>query len=199
METTRRTAWERYTQPAIRQCFLEMLKKRPIEKISVGDLCEKVDINRSTFYRHYPDIYALLDSIVDECFHELFRNPINNVDSRNAFEDSGYALILQMCALTEQKKELYQLLLFGRTRTQLSEKIEDSLCQLYTNAHESSNYLPSPEVRLNYYYLAHGITGVWLTWLRDDCVLPKEQVAQVVNHQISAFFSKMNELYLPKD
>ena len=199
METARRSAWERYTQPAIRQCFLEMLKKRPIEKISVGDLCEKVDINRSTFYRHYPDIYALLDSIVDECFHELFGEPTRDVNYRSSFEDAGYELILQMCALTEQKKELYQLLLFGRTRTQLSEKIEDSLCQLYLKAHESSNYLPSPEVRLNYYYLAHGITGVWLTWLRDDCVLPKEQVAQVVNHQISAFFSKMNELYLPKD
>lgn len=199
MGTTKRNNWERYTQPAIQRCFLEMLKKRPIEKISVGALCEEVDINRSTFYRHYPDLYALLDAIADDCYQELFRVPISSVDRSGSFEESGYNQILQMCELTEQKKDLYKLLLFGRTRTRLLEKIEDSLCQLYIQAHESSNYLPSPETRLNYYYLVHGITGVWMNWLRDDCVLPKEKVAQVIKHQISAFFFKMNELYSPPD
>lgn len=197
METKKRNTWERYTQPAIRQCFVEMLKKRPIEKISVGELCEKVDINRSTFYRHYPDLYALLDDIADDCFHELFLAPSRSADRSASFEEAGYAHILKMCELTEQKKDLYKLLLFGRTRTQLLDKIEDSLCQLYIQAHEPSNYLPAPEVRLNYHFLVHGITGVWLAWLRDDCVSPKERVAQVLKHQISAFFLKMNELYWP--
>lgn len=195
----KRNRREEYTLRVIRESFLELLKKKPIEKIRVGELCEKADINRSTFYRHYVDLYALLDSIVEECHHDLFHKVISTIDFSGEFEKDGYSYILQMCSLTDQNKELYRMLLFGHTKTHFMQKVIDTSFQLYFGKHTSSSYLSAPEVYLHYQYLIHGIVGVWISWLQENCDLPKEKVAQVIKDQISAFFHKMNELYLSTD
>jgi AcrR family transcriptional regulator len=47
------------------------MRDRPIEKISVKDICEGADINRGTFYTHYKDPYDLLAQIENELFDEI--------------------------------------------------------------------------------------------------------------------------------
>ena len=49
----------RYTKQAIRDGFLRLLAEKPIEKISVTEICREADINRGTFYAHYSDPYVL--------------------------------------------------------------------------------------------------------------------------------------------
>ena len=39
--------------------FLELRSKKALEKITVRELCEKAEINKSTFYTHFRDIYDL--------------------------------------------------------------------------------------------------------------------------------------------
>ena len=43
--------------------LIELMKKKNIKDITIKELVEKVDINRSTFYLHYSDIYDLLNDI----------------------------------------------------------------------------------------------------------------------------------------
>lgn len=183
----------------IRSCFLQMLKKEPIERISVGKLCEKANINRSTFYRHYADLYDLLDTIVDECFQELFHEPVAGAEKDGDFLELGYSYILRVCVVAERKKELYRQLLFGRTNTKLEERMIESTVQLYLTAHEESSYVPSKEAVLHYRFLAYGIIGLWISWLKEDCKIPKEFVASTAVDQIAAFFQKMNERFWTKE
>lgn len=50
----------------IRTAFLELLHEKNFEKISVTDIVTRANINRSTFYAHYPDMIGLLDEIQSE-------------------------------------------------------------------------------------------------------------------------------------
>ncbi len=63
----------RYTKMALKQSLLELMRHKPIEKITVKDICEKADINRGTFYAHYSDSYDLLAQIEDELFNEILQ------------------------------------------------------------------------------------------------------------------------------
>ena len=54
------------TKKAIINAFLSLRAKRPLEKITVRELCEMAMINKSTFYSHYADIYELSDSLENE-------------------------------------------------------------------------------------------------------------------------------------
>ena len=51
------------TKKAIKDAFIELRKIKPLEKISIKELCEMAYINKSTFYSHYENIYALSDAI----------------------------------------------------------------------------------------------------------------------------------------
>lgn len=56
----------KYTKQAIRESFLELLSEKPIEKISVTEICKKADINRGTFYSHYTDPFELRQQLEQE-------------------------------------------------------------------------------------------------------------------------------------
>lgn len=43
------------TRAAIKEAFFSILEYKPVEKITVRELCDKADINRSSFYDHYID------------------------------------------------------------------------------------------------------------------------------------------------
>ena len=54
------------TERAIKQAFMELRAQKPLEKIRVKELCDLACINKSTFYAHYQDIYALATAIEEE-------------------------------------------------------------------------------------------------------------------------------------
>ena len=49
----------RYTKMRIREAFLQCLRKKPVNKVTVKELCQLAVINRATFYTHVsPGAYA---------------------------------------------------------------------------------------------------------------------------------------------
>ena len=49
----------RYTQRVLKESFLTLLKQKPVNKITVKEVCEMAELNRATFYAHYSDCFAL--------------------------------------------------------------------------------------------------------------------------------------------
>ena len=56
----------RYTQNALKQALLTLLKEKSVNKITVKEVCELAELNRATFYSHYSDCFALLEAIENE-------------------------------------------------------------------------------------------------------------------------------------
>lgn len=183
MEQKKRNRREEYTLRVIREVFLELLEKHPVERISVGELCELADINRSTFYRHYADVYALLEEICEDCFQNLFGNLAKNNNPSGTPGRIAYELILQACTVTEENKNLYQLLLFKQPSARLLQKINNAFFQLYLGNHDTL-HSRTLETSLHYQYLVSGILGIWQAWLKEDCKLPKNVVAEIVEVHI---------------
>jgi AcrR family transcriptional regulator len=61
----------RYSKMVLKQCLIELLQQKNIDKITVTELCERADINRSTFYAHYTDPFDLLHQVEREVVDEL--------------------------------------------------------------------------------------------------------------------------------
>lgn len=49
------------TKRAIRSAFAELIKEKPMEKITVKEIAELAEINKTTFYAHYETVYDLVD------------------------------------------------------------------------------------------------------------------------------------------
>ncbi|MCD8501757.1 MAG: TetR/AcrR family transcriptional regulator [Bacillaceae bacterium] len=62
---------KKYTRMVLKESLMQVLKKKPIKQVTVKEICEEADINRSTFYSHYSDQYDLLNQIEEEFIHDM--------------------------------------------------------------------------------------------------------------------------------
>lgn len=61
---------------------MKLLKEKPISSVTVKELCEIANINRSTFYSHYIDAHDLLDKIGKELFDDMYAT-LNQYNFKN--------------------------------------------------------------------------------------------------------------------
>ena len=61
----------RKTRAQLRSGLARLMQEKSVREITVKELVDEVDINRSTFYLHYSDIYQMLDSIEAELEAEI--------------------------------------------------------------------------------------------------------------------------------
>lgn len=62
------------TRRGIINAFLELRSRKPLEKITVKELCEKAEINKSTFYTHFTDVYALSEFLEGDAIAQIIQN-----------------------------------------------------------------------------------------------------------------------------
>lgn len=83
------------TRNLILSSFESLLAEKGFEAISVQDVTDKAEINRATFYAHFPDKYALLDYSISEMFkHEIEKRTLN---ACHYTPDNLRNLILAVC------------------------------------------------------------------------------------------------------
>ncbi len=114
------------TKNSIINAFLELRAKKDIEKITVKELCEKAMINKSTFYSHYSDIYALSEYLENQIASEIIANLEHPEHIFTKPEEFNRELF---CAYMSQEN-LIQTLFSGSRSNQLLYRIEKSLKEI---------------------------------------------------------------------
>lgn len=56
------------TKKALAEALKDLMKTESLEKISIGKICEKCNLNRKSFYYHFEDKYDLVNWIFDTEF-----------------------------------------------------------------------------------------------------------------------------------
>jgi AcrR family transcriptional regulator len=83
------------TRSLILRSFESLLAEKGFESISVQDVTDKAEVNRATFYAHFPDKYALLDYSVSHMFkQEIEKRTLN---ACHYTPDNLRNLILAVC------------------------------------------------------------------------------------------------------
>lgn len=59
------------TRKLLQQAFMELLREKSFAEVTILDITERATVNRATFYAHFPDKYALLDSTTREQFQQM--------------------------------------------------------------------------------------------------------------------------------
>ena len=62
---------EKKTKRSIRGAFLQLRARKPLERITVKELCALAEISKATFYLHYQDLYDLSDRLQQEVVRSI--------------------------------------------------------------------------------------------------------------------------------
>ncbi|HZR42764.1 MAG TPA: TetR/AcrR family transcriptional regulator [Ktedonobacteraceae bacterium] len=61
------------TRQLLRQAAIETMNEKGFLAMTIQDIADRANVNRGTFYAHYPDKYALLDELIHDQFQALLR------------------------------------------------------------------------------------------------------------------------------
>ena len=178
----------RYTKMIIKENFVELLKKKHISKITVKEICELSEINRSTFYKHYEDVYDLLRSMIMEMESE-FQTIIEKNQSLGTKRT-----IIETLERIKHEKDMY-IPLFSENSD--SDIMRDCIISCYEMiAKEGNNYLEgitdeNKNRTLN--FISWGCAGLLRSWYEDGMTQPTEEVADFSAKIITAAVNAARE------
>lgn len=138
------------TKKSIYNAFIELRSKKPLEKLTVKELCEAAQINKSTFYTHYKDVYDLSDQIESE----IVSSVINNIENADIFFEDPNRFTEQLFLGYNSMHTLISTVFSGIRSEQLPKKIVEKLKQiLFTKYPELIN---DPEKNIILTYSVYG-------------------------------------------
>jgi len=167
MATDRRI---KYTKMVLRQALLEILQERPIERVTVKEICDRADINRSTFYVHYGSPQELLDGIRQEMYEEI-------KEKKRDFTNIK-AYMADMCDIIYDNRELMQVMLkAGKAETMFD--IAFIWKEDFLKGTDSSG-LSRADAEATFLYITCGAMAVITTWLLGHLHMTRDQVVDKV-------------------
>lgn len=177
----------RYTQTTIKQKFIELLQRQPINRVTVTRICELAEINRATFYKYYSDPFDLLDKIEEELIQELKRYMGRSEPEK---EDIIGTLTL-MLEKIQANSELYTVLASENGDSKFPARIFSAG---YEQIATESKRLPSKltEIQREWFYLfvAQGSSGILNRWMKGGMREPIGEVAAFMERLIANSMSR---------
>jgi AcrR family transcriptional regulator len=80
------------TRQLLQDAYREVSQEKSFSAISIQDITDRANVNRGTFYAHFTDKYALIDSIIREEFHQLL---VSKLPSVEAWDRTTLHLLIQ--------------------------------------------------------------------------------------------------------
>ena len=151
----------------IREAFLKLLNEKDLRKITVTDIVALADINRATFYAHYPDVRGVIEEIENEIIDKMM-TVLQDFDFSNFFHNPT-PLLLQISRYLEEDIGFYRTLITANGADQFMDKLK-KLFTDYMNADKDipQNVRDSAMFPLRVCYFAGGITNMYSQWFRGE-------------------------------
>lgn len=165
----------RLTKRLLRENLLDLLKEKPVEYITVKELCELAELNRSTFYAYYNDVPALYQEMGGELAQAL-------LEHIRAINQGGGVDTEPMLAYIRDNRELFRLLVYRDEYLNANQPVQRQIIGGYFDIAPKLTLPCAPEEReyfLEYLYM--GGTGIIHRWVQKGCGLTPEQVAGLIN------------------
>jgi AcrR family transcriptional regulator len=169
----------RRTRHLLYQALNDLMETREFEKISVQDIAEAATVNRATFYDHYPDKFALLQSMVGARFQEMLA--ARGVRFDGSCSGALKAIVLCVCDYV------------GATPCQIQPHMESAVIGVVRgmileglSRHPPASGIP-PELMAT--TISWAIYGATKEWLQTAGRCSADEISDTIVHLVSPVFA----------
>lgn len=168
----------RKTRAQLKEGLARLMLKKSIKEITVKELVDEVDINRSTFYLHYNDIYQMLQQIEEDALEEITQVMKNcPIDSNNT--KGAFFFIVQFFNIMDSNKDLCRALLGPHGDMAFVERIEDLIARTFLRQLPEQFPKDDPNLKYAYAFILNGCIGLIRTWLSEPQQKSAEHMAEL--------------------
>lgn len=167
---TKNNKRKRESMQKIEQVLIEFLQTKELNQISVSDICKRANLNRSTFYANYVDIYELADTIrekLENHLAELYKDEITK-----GFNSNNYLLLFQ---------HIEQNQIFYRTYFKLG--YDEKYMILIYDFELAQKHFDNRFIEYHMEFFKSGITRIIKLWLQNGCKETPEEMFEVIKSE----------------
>ena len=181
MESKRKTR----TNEVLIDTFFELMKDRPVNSVSVTELCRKAGINRSTFYAKYPTIEDLKDAAFDWVVRSLFDDAVRDIPSFNGEHIAEKITRKILSGIKNDMKTFKKINEYNRNILFFN---SDSLVDRYLLERCKT---PGREVENDVVFFKNGLNGIINDWIRNNCRESVDDIAFYVVYIMHKIFDEV--------
>lgn len=171
------------TRRQLKKGLAALMKEKSVNQITVKELVEEVDINRSTFYLHFKDIQDLLREI-EENMEAQIKRAIEEHPIVSGNENAFY-FIEDMFRVLDEEREISKALIGPNGDMGFIHRIEQIIKENSRGTLEKM--FPGKKEDLKYFYAfcLSGCLGLVKVWLNEGEEKSPEEMAQMTFNMIA--------------
>lgn len=152
----------RLTKLLFKNSLISLLQKKSIYQISVTELCDTAELNRSTFYKYYENVHDILIELEEETLQKSKQCMVESASGKGNF---CFTPLYHLLCDIQNNKEIYQLLL----NNSVNDGFPSNMMQETINfLREQAKSLDIKDVNKSNYlfqYLVAGCISVIQNWI----------------------------------
>ncbi|MCM1544568.1 MAG: TetR family transcriptional regulator C-terminal domain-containing protein [Ruminococcus sp.] len=165
----------RKTKKALRESLFELLEEKSINQITVTELTNMADVNRSTFYLYYNDVFDMMEKIQDEIYNVLLECVVKSTSEFSEPEDF-FKYCVKFLDFCKENHSVCHFVVRNDCNNQLADRIKRAVCDVVPN---SAKHFSQDDPR---YYLTtfalSGMISVIIEWMNNGMKIPSEDMAR---------------------
>ena len=165
------------TRAQLRHGLALLMEQKSVKEVTVKELTDLVNINRSTFYLHYTDIYHMLESIENELFEDILRTI--HAHPVSPFNERSFPFIEDIFAILFDNREICAALLGPHGDITFLNRIEEMLSHYCLKALQDAYPDLMDNLKYSYAYCVAGCVGLIKDWLPRGCEESPQHMAQL--------------------
>lgn len=166
----------RLSKMLFKNALMDLLKEKgSINKVSVRELCDRAELNRSTFYAHYQEPNDLLIEIETELL-DATEEHLKKIGAEN--EIGAHKYILSFLQYIRQNDKPFRALLIDSTDPEFRSRfMQQSIIQFVKNLRI---VLPKELEQYIFSYILNGSTGIIIQWIRSDYAADENEIVNLL-------------------
>lgn len=162
------------TKKMMKEALIDLLNQRPLEKITVTEICKIADVNRSTFYSYYEDIRALMLEIEDEVLEHVtvYSENFNDYTDERMLE-----VFEEFFDYVKDNAKIFRVLLVQQDNSNFNRRMLDTIMEKYKMSLECKGVFTT---KYTYIYSVSGVIGIMGEWINSEFSLSSKELAKMV-------------------
>lgn len=186
MEEKKDSRRVKMTKRMLKESLINLMKESSVHDITIKEICENADVNRSTFYRHYQTQYDLYNEIIDDIAADI--SEIFEKMKSEGFDTVTF--LVRVLEYIEARREVFLVILsdkgninIGEAYTKMTEKVigQQKLSEL-------GSYIAQ--------FISAGMTSILWSWLSKENRRSATDVALLLHTFIKNGLSRAIEFSL---
>jgi AcrR family transcriptional regulator len=161
------------TKHMFRTALIELMEEKPFHKITIKEICERADLNRTTFYLHYTDQTQLLNEIIERIEEDMAKCIATPGD-----ESDGQHRLEKYLEYVKANARIYKTLMKSDDDVGARTKI---IRDILRDIKDALPVLGKPlENRYIYRFIIDGSISMILNWIDSGFDISTEVLAKLI-------------------